>query len=218
MKIADAVLHHNCSVNAFSYLCSGNIYNTDIGRYCSIARDVNIGQENYPMDWISTSLIQYQNLSWGDTSQFLFSDELSRDDLSEMRKCSVNSIKKPQTVIGNDVWVGHKVIIMPGVKIGDGAIIGAGSVATKDVPPYAIVAGVPAKVIRKRFDDQIINQLLELQWWKYAIWDLREAPLNNIDKAIQKISKLISARLILPYHVRKISVKAYDFLVLVYLG
>ena len=116
------------------------------------------------MDWISTSPIQYLNLSWGDTSQFLFRDELSGNDLSEMRKCAANSINKPQTVIGNDVWVGHKAIIMPGVKIGDGAIIGAGSMVTKDVPPYAIAAGVPAKVLRKRFDDQIINQLLELQW------------------------------------------------------
>jgi acetyltransferase-like isoleucine patch superfamily enzyme len=207
VRIADAILHHNCSVHAFSYLCSGNIYNADIGRYCSIARDVNIGQGNHPMDWISTSPIQYQNLSWGDTSDFIFSDNLSNVDLTEMRRCAVKSVKKPQTVIGNDVWVGHKVIIMPGVKIGDGAIIGAGSVVTKDVPAYAIAAGVPAKVIRNRFDDQTIGKLLELQWWKYAIWDLRDASLNNVDEAIQKISKMISARLILPYHVKKISIR-----------
>lgn len=76
---------------------------------------------------------------------------------------------KGDTVIGNDVWIGHDATIMPGVTIGDGAIIAAKSVVTKDVEPYTIVGGNPAKAIRKRFDDHKINQLLELQWWHWSI-------------------------------------------------
>ena len=76
---------------------------------------------------------------------------------------------KGDTIIGNDVWIGNSVTIMPGVKIGDGAVIGTGSIVTKDVEPYAIVAGNPAKLIRRRFDDETIEFLLELQWWNWPI-------------------------------------------------
>lgn len=75
---------------------------------------------------------------------------------------------KGDTVVGNDVWFGHESMIMPGVKIGDGAIIGARAVVTKDVPPYAIVGGNPAKILRKRFPDPVIEKLLKIQWWN---WD-----------------------------------------------
>lgn len=71
-------------------------------------------------------------------------------------------------VIGNDVWIGYDAVVMAGVHIGDGAIIGTRAVVTKDVPPYAIVGGVPAKIIRMRFDSETVSQLLELQWWN---WD-----------------------------------------------
>lgn len=73
------------------------------------------------------------------------------------------------TIIGNDVWIGYDALIMPGVRIGDGAVIGARSVVTKDIPPYAVVAGNPAKIIRKRFDDDIVEKLVEIKWWN---WDM----------------------------------------------
>lgn len=74
---------------------------------------------------------------------------------------------KGDTVVGNDVWFGHESAVMPAVKIGDGAIIAARAVVTKDVPPYTIVGGNPARVIRKRFSDEIISQLIEIQWWNW---------------------------------------------------
>lgn len=89
--------------------------------------------------------------------------------------------KKPQypykgdTVVGNDVWLGYESIIMPGVTIGDGAIIATRSVVTKDVPPYTIVGGNPAKIIKKRFDEDIIHTLLQLQWWN---WDIEKITKN----------------------------------------
>jgi virginiamycin A acetyltransferase len=76
---------------------------------------------------------------------------------------------KGDTIIGNDVWFGHESLIMPAVSIGDGAIIASRSVITKDIPPYTIVGGNPAKIIRKRFDDQAIAKLLNIKWWNWSI-------------------------------------------------
>ncbi|HEY9853992.1 MAG TPA: Vat family streptogramin A O-acetyltransferase [Leptolyngbyaceae cyanobacterium] len=87
---------------------------------------------------------------------------------------------KGDTVIGNDVWIGYEAVIMPGVKVGDGAIIAAKSVVTKDVKPYTIVGGNPAQVIRQRFSDEIINVLLEIAWWD---WDI-EKITRNLEKIV----------------------------------
>lgn len=84
---------------------------------------------------------------------------------------------KGDIIIGNDVWIGYEAVIMSGVKIGDGAIIGARAVVTKDVPPYTIVGGVPAKIIRKRFDDKTIEKLLKLKWWD---WDYNKIKHNIV--------------------------------------
>jgi virginiamycin A acetyltransferase len=87
---------------------------------------------------------------------------------------------KGDTVIGNDVWIGYEAVIMAGVKIGDGAIIASKSVVTKDVPAYAIAGGNPAKVIRQRFDDQAIANLLKIAWWN---WDM-EKITRNLDRIV----------------------------------
>ena len=79
-------------------------------------------------------------------------------------------------VIGNDVWIGYEAVVMQGVRIGDGAVIGSRAVVTKDVPPYSIVGGIPAKVIRKRFSEEVIEKLLKIQWWN---WD-DEAVRKNL--------------------------------------
>jgi virginiamycin A acetyltransferase len=89
---------------------------------------------------------------------------------------------KGDTEIANDVWIGYEAVIMPGVKIGDGAIIGAKSVVTKDVPPYTIVGGNPAKAIRQRFTDRTVEILLEIAWWN---WDM--------EKITRNLTKIVSA-------------------------
>lgn len=81
---------------------------------------------------------------------------------------------KGDIMIGNDVWIGYKAVIMSGVTIGDGAIIGARAVVTKDVPPYTIVGGIPAKLIRKRFSDEVVSSLLEIKWWEWSDERIRE--------------------------------------------
>ncbi len=96
---------------------------------------------------------------------------------------------KGDIIIGNDVWIGYEAIIMAGVTVGDGAIIGTRAVVTKDVPPYTIVGGVPAKVIRKRFSDDVISTLLEAKWWdwpeekiKKHISDIQSGQVNRLRK------------------------------------
>lgn len=99
---------------------------------------------------------------------------------------------KGDTVIGNDVWIGYDATIMPGIKIGDGAVIGAKSVVTKDVPPYAVVGGNPAKIIKMRFDESTIQTLLKIQWWNWDIKKITENLQLIVGGDIEKLEKISS--------------------------
>ena len=125
------------------------IYNSDIGSFCSIADNVIIGPSSHPYNWVGGSPVFY---SGKDSVKAKFS-EFDRE-------------VSLRTVIGSDVLIGINAIIKGGVKIGHGSIIGMGSVVTKDVEPYTIVGGCPAKIIKKRFNDNIILGLLESKWWE----------------------------------------------------
>lgn len=98
---------------------------------------------------------------------------------------------KGDTVVGNDVWFGHESVIMPAVTIGDGAIIGARAVVTKDVPPYSIVAGNPAKVVRKRFSDAVIEKLLAIQWWNWDYATISAHLPEILGADIEKLQQVI---------------------------
>ena len=125
-----------------------------IGKFCSIACGVKFlfNCANHTLKSLSTYTFPLFYEDWG------------------LEKSNVASAwdNKGDIVIGNDVWIGFEAVILAGVKIGDGAIIGTRAVVTKDVPPYSIVGGVPAKVIRKRYNPDIIEQLLSLRWWDWA--------------------------------------------------
>lgn len=125
-----------------------------IGAFCSIAKTVNIAKGNHPTNYISTHPFFYLHN---------FGHFVERD-----RNGLLTDINNKKVIIGNDVWIGTNVTILPSVTVGDGAVIGAGSVVTKDVPSYSIVAGVPAKVIRYRFSEEHIEQLLNIQWWNWT--------------------------------------------------
>lgn len=142
-------------------------YDCEIGNFCSIARECYIGGASHPLDWVSTSGCFY--LKYNYTGMCY-----NEADYQWHR----------QTKIGNDVWLGIRTIIQGGVSIGDGAVIGAGSIVTKDVGPYEIWAGNPARFIRKRFDDETIEKLLKSQWWNWDDDRLKEYgdKFNSLDE------------------------------------
>ena len=145
-----------------------------IGKYCSLACGVRFlfNSANHNMNSLSTYPFSLFYEEWG----------------LEQKNVAASWTNKGDIIIGNDVWIGYEAIIMAGVTVGDGAIIGTRALVTKDVPPYTIVGGIPAKPIRKRFSEQTISLLLEIKWWNWS----REKIAKNID-AIQSgcLEKLI---------------------------
>lgn len=148
------------AIGSFTYVGpDGEITNTSIGRFCSIAPRVVIGSSEHPSDWISTHPFQFNG-----TRKFDFwpGTKKTPEPIAWKPKSGV-------TTIGNDVWIGDGAVIKKGVTVGDGAVIAAGAVVTKDVAPYSIVAGVPAKHLRSRFPEALISRLLAVRWWDYEL-------------------------------------------------
>lgn len=157
----DVVINAGVSIDDYSYINRGAIvFSGQIGKFCSIAHYAQIGAEVHPTEFLSTSPFIYGN--------------------SNIIGASANFNEFPHPPkIGSDVWIGSHAVIMQGVTIGHGAIVGAGAVVTKDVDPYAVVAGVPAKLLRRRFNDQLCEDLLKLSWW--------ELPLETLEQWKAKI-------------------------------
>lgn len=149
----------DCLIGRYSYATRATISMTTIGRFCSIGPDLICGWGDHPTDFVSTSPAFFSTRNQCGTS---FSEKDFFDE-------------KKYIYIGHDVWIGARVFIRDGVKIGNGAIVAAGAVVVKDVPDYAIVGGVPAKIIKFRFPDEIKSKLLELQWWDWPEDKLRQA-------------------------------------------
>lgn len=146
----------NSCIGKYSFIGdNSNLGNSRIGRYCSIASDVNVVTSTHPSHtFVSTSPLFYSVL--GQCNDILVSKNCFEEILA---------IDGKSTLIGNDVWIGQNVLIKGGTRIQDGAIIAMGAVVTKDVPPYAIVGGVPARIIGYRFSKEEIECLLKAKWW-----------------------------------------------------
>lgn len=174
VKVNSGATIVDSSIGRYTYTCyDDEIVNCEIGQFCSISDDVIIGGAEHPIEWGSTSPV-FQNVKHSGPKKRFANHRF--DGI-------------PRSIIGNDVWIGKRVIIKAGVHIGDGAIVGAGAVVTKDVPPYAIVAGVPARIIRYRFDADTIARLLTIKWWDMTDEQLERyaGAINNVDAFLRAI-------------------------------
>ena len=148
-----------CSFGDYSYVVNdSDIIYTTIGKFCSIAAHTRINPGNHPLQRVALSHFTYRSSSY----------DMGPDDGEFF-----NGRRSFRCVMGNDVWIGHGAIILPGVKLGNGAAVGAGAVVTKDVPPFAIVVGNPGRVLRYRFSPESIAALERISWWDWEHDKLR---------------------------------------------
>jgi acetyltransferase-like isoleucine patch superfamily enzyme len=154
-----------------------------IGAFCAIGARTAINPFNHPTDWLSIHEFQYHPRAYDWVDEYKGLERLTRTPDMFQR-----------VTIGNDVWTGHNVNVLPGVTVGDGAIIAAGAVVTKDVPPYAIVAGVPAVIKRFRFPQATIERLLGLKWWELELTELSGLPFRDIERCLDRLEVIRSQR------------------------
>lgn len=164
----NAVLFHS-SLDDYSYIGPGTrfIY-AHAGKFCSISGDCAIGMGTHSLKYKSTSPIFTSPNN--DTGEKWTNNQLFEE--------------YDEVIIGNDVWIGQRVMVLGGVHIGDGAVVGAGAVVTKDVPPYAIVGGVPAKILKYRFSQKKIEELLQEKWWDKPI-EIIKKNINDFQIVIE---------------------------------
>lgn len=171
-----AVIEHHAnvrysSVDRYTYVSArSSLIYAEVGAFCSVAAGVSVGGGAHKLDSVSTS------------PAFFSGKNILRKNFGKEKFEPFKT-----TVIGNDVWIGNRAMVLQGVKIGDGVVIGAGSVVTKDVSPYTIVAGNPAREIRKRFDDDTIERLLKSEWWK-----LDKGALESLGNKFDSPKKLLA--------------------------
>jgi hypothetical protein len=149
-----------------------SIIYADIGKFCSIASHVRINPGNHPVERVTQHHMTYRRAQYG----FDATDDENFFDWRRVHRCA----------IGHDVWIGHGAIVLPGVTVGTGAVVGASAVVTKDVAPYTIVTGVPARPIRARFPAPIVEQLLAIAWWDWdrATLEARFSELNDVARFV----------------------------------
>jgi acetyltransferase-like isoleucine patch superfamily enzyme len=173
------------SMGAFSYSASILHQQMGVGRYCSIAPGMRVSGNGHPHQWASTNPFSYG--SWGVHSNLV----------AAVRDAGIEKYQ-PQTFISggdfpqieHDVWIGQDVLLNRGITIGTGAVIAARSIVTKDVPPYAIVGGAPAKVIKYRFDESVREELLKSRWWEFNFTDFRGADVRDPAAFVEEITAL----------------------------
>lgn len=184
VSLNSAAFAAQCSVGFLSYVGMGSrVTASAIGRYCALAPNVEVGPAEHPTDWFSIHPFQYNG-----TRQFSGTEDYARlvGDLKFMGNST-------STSIGNDVWIGDGAYVKRGVVIGNGAIVAARAVVTRDVPPYSIVAGVPAKVIKMRFADSLIEKFMALRWWEFDISPIKDRlPFNDPAASLEVVEKAIT--------------------------
>lgn len=183
--------HFPLNFGAFTYSNSALPPEFSAGRYCSIGRNVTVMGPDHPVDRVSSSPFTY---SLGLPSLRAYFEDTQQDPYRPRRFVA----RSPSVTLGNDVWVGSDVLFARGISVGDGAIIAARAVVTRDVPPFSIVAGVPARVIRMRFSDKILEEISQSAWWRYAPDVIVRADPSKPDSFIERLQDLNPMPLCLP--------------------
>ncbi len=174
-SLGDFSILKSSSIGRHTYLANNTeIHNTVIGNYCSIAPYAIIGLARHPTELVSTHP-SFFNPDHKSLSKHYCSTKIFDDSV-------------PKTIIEADVWIGMRTTIIGGINIGVGSVVAAGSIVTKDVEPYSIVGGNPAKLIRKRFNDQVIEDLMQIRWWE---WD--DSAIEKYSTSFHKPETLINA-------------------------
>jgi acetyltransferase-like isoleucine patch superfamily enzyme len=175
-------------LGAFSYAVRGFFSAVRIGRYTSMGEEVQVGRANHAMTWVTTSPFLYLRQKLFDVDQDFEAASDYHAYLPPPRPgAKVTQLR--ETVIGSDVYVGHGAFIKPGVTVGDGAIIGAMAVVTKDVPPYAVVAGNPARVVKMRMTENLVESFLRSQWWRFAPWQFTHIDFSKPEEAAPRLEE-----------------------------
>jgi len=156
----------------------------EIGRFCTFARGCHIAGVEHPFHYLSSSFYRISNNWFPD-------DPIHKATVKIRNKPSPERKRQTKTIIGNDVWFGANSLVLKGVNIGDGAVVGAGAVVTKDIPPYAIVGGNPAKIIKMRFDEETVKKLMQLKWWEQDLSIIETLPMDDIDECINILERSI---------------------------
>lgn len=205
-------LQHQVTLGAFSYGVTGWFNEVEIGRYCSFGEGVQVGRGAHPTDWMSTSPFFY---CYG-SPMFTLGDGFEaaaalRAYTPEHQAPVANPTPRQmpdllfRSFIGNDVWIGHGAFLAQGITVGDGAVIAAGSVVTKDVAPYAVVGGNPARIIRDRFHPRQIEALRRTEWWRFAPWQLKGVRFAKVDEAIDDLHERLGG--LKPYSPARVHVR-----------
>jgi phosphonate metabolism protein (transferase hexapeptide repeat family) len=170
----------NCSISEstvgdYTYTAGDvSIIYSEVGKFCSIASHARLNPGNHPMERVTQHHMTYRRVQYG----FADADDSAFFDWRRAHKVTV----------GHDVWIGHGAILLPGVSVGTGAVVGAGAVVTRDVDPYVIVAGVPARPVRMRFPEAVAAKLLEIAWWDWPreVLEARFSELNDLEYFLGK--------------------------------